>query len=45
MSFAAASSNCLRVVSLRSAWVRRGAYLGSEEALRRDRSFCRGAGA
>jgi hypothetical protein len=35
----------LRVLSLRSAWVRRGAYLGSVELSRRDRSFCRGAGA
>src|SRR5258708_23985634 len=45
MSFVAASSNCLRVVSLRSAWVRRVAYFGSAEESRRDRSFCRGAGA
>src|SRR6266436_6750704 len=45
ISFAAASSSCLRVVSLRSAWVRRGAYLGSEALSRRDRSLCRGAGA
>src|SRR5260370_12916779 len=45
ISFGAASSSCLRVVSLRSAWVRRGAYLGSEALSRRDRSLCRGAGA
>src|ERR1700688_78068 len=44
MSLVAASSNCLRVLSLRSAWVRRGANLGSAELSRRDRSFCRGAG-
>src|ERR1700722_19973114 len=45
MSLVAASSNCLRVASLRSAWVRRGAYWGSAELSRRDRSFWRGAGA
>jgi len=45
MSFTAASSSRLRVVSLRSAWVRRGANLGSAELSLRDRSFWRGAGA